>query len=140
MRLTKFRLSRSAPWTCPDLAPIWFQSSCQTTTSVKTPGWPFVTSSVRSAPGGRREASKTRPEHMEEDDTTPKALPDWVELEYKVSGVCSHASAMTPIVSHVAYEKVGRPRFRSSLHTSVTSVCQFSPGIFRPNANGVRHG
>lgn len=29
---------------------------------------------------------------MEEDDATPKALPDWVELEYKVSGVCSHGN------------------------------------------------
>lgn len=29
-------------------------------------------------------------EHMEEDDNTPKALPDWVELEYKVSDVFCH--------------------------------------------------
>lgn len=26
-------------------------------------------------------------EHMEADDNTPKALPEWVELEYKVRGV-----------------------------------------------------
>jgi hypothetical protein len=24
-------------------------------------------------------------EHMEEDDETPRALPEWVELEYKAS-------------------------------------------------------
>ena len=35
---------------------------------------------------------KLPPEHMEEDDATPKALPDWVELEYKVGNVCSYAN------------------------------------------------
>ena len=29
---------------------------------------------------------------MEEDEATPKALPDWVELEYKVSDARSHAN------------------------------------------------
>jgi len=29
---------------------------------------------------------------MEEDDATPKALPDWVELEYMVSDVCNHGN------------------------------------------------
>jgi len=32
------------------------------------------------------------PEHMEEDDETPKALPDWVELEYKVNCACDYAN------------------------------------------------
>ena len=30
---------------------------------------------------------------MEEDENTPKALPDWVELEYKVGEICSHANS-----------------------------------------------
>ena len=45
---------------------------------------------------------------MEEDDTTPKALPDWVELEYKVS--CEYDYAKTaPIYSHTAYENASWP-------------------------------
>ena len=75
----------------PDLAFVWFQSLCQTTASVKIQGCLSVTSSVRLALEGHRQSSKASSEHMEEDDTTPKALPDWVELEYNVNDVYSYA-------------------------------------------------
>ena len=39
-----------------------------------------------------RIVSDLSPEHMEEDDATPKALPDWVELEYKVNCVYDYAN------------------------------------------------
>jgi hypothetical protein len=37
---------------------------------------------------------------MEEDDDTPKALPDWVELEYKVSCVYSYAKNDSNLFSY----------------------------------------
>jgi hypothetical protein len=48
------------------------------------PVCPSVTSSVGWDRAIVRNNLKLVPEHMEEDENTPKALPDWVELEYKV--------------------------------------------------------
>lgn len=42
---------------------------------------------------------KSPAEHMEEDDATPKALPDWVELEYKVGDTCSYANNDSNLLS-----------------------------------------
>lgn len=33
---------------------------------------------------------------MEEDENTPKVLPDWIELEYKVGGTCCLANNNSP--------------------------------------------
>jgi hypothetical protein len=69
---------------------VWSQGFFQTTISNQVSVCSSVISSVGWDRAIVRNDLKLVPEHMEEDENTPKALPDWVELEYKVCDAYSN--------------------------------------------------